>query len=41
MTEPNPLVARSDAERQLARKRYRFYRERGCAITDHDLAAAP
>ena len=33
------VVARSDDERRLARQRYRFYRERGYAITDHDLAA--
>ena len=32
------VVSRSDEERQLARKRYRFYRDRGYAITDHDLA---
>ena len=35
------VVSRSDEERQLARRRYRFYRERGYAITDHDLAAGP
>ena len=35
------IVARSDDERRLARQRYRFYRERGYAITDHDLAAGP
>lgn len=32
------LVARDDADRQAARARYRFYRERGYAIADHDLA---
>jgi DNA polymerase-3 subunit chi len=35
------VVSLADAERQIARKRYRFYRERGYAITDHDLAAGP
>lgn len=35
------LVSRADEERRLARRRYRFYRERGYAITDHDLAAGP
>ena len=33
------VVSRADEERQLARKRYRFYRERGYVITDHDLGA--
>ena len=33
------IVSRADQDRQCARKRYRFYRERGYAITDHDLAA--
>ena len=32
------VVARDDADRQAARSRYRFYRERGYAIADHDLA---
>ena len=35
------VVSRSDEERQHARRRYRFYRERGYAVTDHDLAAGP
>ena len=35
------IVSRADDERQGARQRYRFYRERGYAITDHDLAAGP
>jgi len=32
------VVARDDGERQAARERYRFYRERGYRIADHDLA---
>lgn len=32
------IVAGDDAVRQAARGRYRFYRERGYRITDHDLA---
>ena len=32
---------REDAERQAGRNRYRFYRERGYEITNHDLAARP
>jgi DNA polymerase-3 subunit chi len=31
------IVGRDDAERQQARGRYRFYRERGYRIADHDL----
>jgi DNA polymerase III subunit chi len=33
------VVAGDDADRQAARGRYRFYRERGYRIADHDLAA--
>lgn len=32
------VVARDDADRRAARERYRFYRERGYRISDHDLA---
>lgn len=32
------VVAGDDADRQAARGRYRFYRERGYRIADHDLA---
>jgi DNA polymerase III subunit chi len=32
------VVPREDAERQAARERYRFYRDRGYKIADHDLA---
>jgi DNA polymerase-3 subunit chi len=32
------LVGRDDEEKQAGRARYRFYRERGYRITDHDLA---
>jgi DNA polymerase-3 subunit chi len=32
------LVGREDEEKQAGRDRYRFYRERGYKITDHDLA---
>jgi len=32
------VVGRDDADRQQARGRYRFYRERGYPIADHDLA---
>jgi DNA polymerase III subunit chi len=32
------VVARDDEDRQAARGRYRFYRDRGYAIADHDLA---
>jgi len=31
------VVGRDDADRQRARGRYRFYRERGYRIDDHDL----
>jgi DNA polymerase-3 subunit chi len=31
------VVGRDDGDRQQARGRYRFYRERGYAIADHDL----
>jgi DNA polymerase-3 subunit chi len=34
------VVGRDDADRQQARGRYRFYRERGYPIADHDLAGA-
>lgn len=32
------VVGRDDADRQAARRRYRFYKERGYAINDIDLA---
>lgn len=32
------VVARDDADRQAARERFRFYRERGYPLADHDLA---
>jgi len=32
------VVARDDADRQAARERYRFYRERGYRVASHDLA---
>ncbi len=35
------IVSRADGDRQGARGRYRFYRERGYPISDHDLAAGP
>ena len=31
------LVAQDDEDRRAARERYRFYRERGYRIADHDL----
>ena len=31
------LVAQDDADRRAARERYKFYRERGYRIADHDL----
>lgn len=34
------VVARDDGDRQAARARYRFYRERGYRVADHDLAGA-
>ena len=34
------VVARDDGDRQAARERYRFYRERGYRVADHDLAGA-
>ena len=34
------VVGRDDGDRQLARERYRFYRERGYALADHDLGEA-
>ncbi len=34
------VVAHDDDERQAARARYRFYRERGYRIASHDLAEA-
>ena len=34
------VVARDDADRQAARERYRFYRERGYRVANHDLAGA-
>ena len=35
------LVGRSDEEKAAGRERYRFYRDRGYAIVNHDLAAGP
>jgi DNA polymerase-3 subunit chi len=32
------LVGRADEEKQAGRGRYRYYRDRGYKITDHDLA---
>lgn len=32
------VVARDDGDREAARGRYRFYRERGYRIADHDLS---
>jgi DNA polymerase-3 subunit chi len=34
------VVGADDAERQAGRGRYRYYRDRGYAIANHDLAAA-
>jgi DNA polymerase-3 subunit chi len=34
------VVARDDGDRQAARERYRFYRERGYRVASHDLAGA-
>ena len=34
------VVTLDDAERQAARERYRFYRERGYRVANHDLAGA-
>lgn len=34
------VVARDDGDRQAARERYRFYRERGYRVAHHDLAGA-
>jgi DNA polymerase-3 subunit chi len=34
------LVGRSDAEKSAGRERYKFYRDRGYAIANHDLAGA-
>jgi DNA polymerase-3 subunit chi len=34
------IVSREDGERQAGRSRYRFYKERGYLISDHDLAGA-
>jgi len=34
------LVGNSEGDRQLARERYRFYRERGYEISHHELPAA-
>ena len=34
------VVAADEAERDAGRARYRFYRERGYKITNHDLAAS-
>ncbi|MBI3374446.1 MAG: DNA polymerase III subunit chi [Betaproteobacteria bacterium] len=35
------VVSRAGDDRQGARRRYRFYRERGYPISDHDLDAGP
>jgi len=35
------LVGDGEGDRQLARERYRFYRERGYEISHHELSAAP
>jgi DNA polymerase-3 subunit chi len=32
------VVSRDDADRHSARERFRFYRERGYPLSDHDLA---
>jgi len=32
------VVAREEADREAARERFRFYRERGYAVASHDLA---
>ena len=32
------LVGRDDEEKKAGRGRYRYYRDRGYKITDHDLA---
>lgn len=34
------VVAQDDAGRRAARERYRYYRDRGYKIADHDLAGA-
>lgn len=34
------VVAREDGDRQAARERFRFYRERGYRVASHDLAGA-
>jgi DNA polymerase III subunit chi len=34
------VVGTDEAEREAARSRYRYYRERGYSITNHDLAQA-
>ncbi|HWA39939.1 MAG TPA: DNA polymerase III subunit chi [Burkholderiales bacterium] len=34
------LVGRADEEKAAGRERYKFYRDRGYAITNHDLAGA-
>lgn len=34
------VVARDEGDRQAARERYRFYRERGFRVAHHDLAGA-
>jgi DNA polymerase-3 subunit chi len=34
------LVGRSEDEKSAGRERYKFYRDRGYAITNHDLAKA-
>lgn len=33
------IVSRDDADKALARERYRFYRDRGYQITTHNMAA--
>ena len=34
------LVAQDDEDRRAARERYKFYRQRGYRIADHDLGGA-
>ncbi len=35
------LVAGDEAQRALARERYRYYRDSGCDVHSHDLQGAP
>jgi len=34
------IVSTDDADRELARERYRFYRDRGYEIRNHDMSKA-